>query len=249
MPVVVYCHDVASRKPSGPTPAEVRAIVESLASGRRITRELTRTASFRRWFGNSAVADEGGNPMVVYHGTTASFDAFAPHHRKGEMLGFGVHFAEDVELAAKYAFETGVARKGSSPRLIAAFLSVQSPLYGDSIVPEGTPEFALAKKLWTVRFWAPQDADGVPCVYVQNAIDKTDSKRAERLIRDAGYDGVRYMASLRAAAAPGHVRETGRSRSWIVFEPTQIKSATDNIGTFDPAHPSIVNPPRRLRRR
>ncbi len=245
----MYRPDVAARKPSGPTQAEIRAIVESLVSGRRITRDITHTAAFRRWFRNSAVVNEAGDPMVVYHGTTATFDAFKPFYRKGEMLGFGVHFAEDVEIAAKYAFEKGVSRRGKTPRLIAAFLSVQNPLIADAIVREGSREFVLAKKLWTKSFWAPQDADGVPCVFVQNAIDRTDSKRAEKLIRDAGYDGVRYMASLRSAAAPGYVKETGRSTSWIVFEPTQIKSATDNIGTFDPTRESIVNPPRRMRRR
>ncbi len=247
--VVVYRLGVAARKPRGPTPAEVREIIDSLVSGRRITRDLTHTAAFRRWFRNSAVVNSDGSPMVVYHGTTATFDAFEPFYRKGEMLGFGVHFAEDVEVAAKYAFEKGVARKGNTPRLIAAFLSVQNPLIADAIVSEGSREFALAKKLWTKGFFAPQDADGIRGVYMQGAIDRTDSKRAERLIRDAGYDGVRYMASLRAAAQPGYVNETGRSLAWIVFEPTQIKSATDNFGTFDPTRASIVNPPRRMRRR
>ena len=129
----MYRLGVAARKPRGPTPAEVREIIDSLVSGRRITRDLTHTAAFRRWFRNSAVVNSDGSPMVVYHGTTATFDAFEPFYRKGEMLGFGVHFAEDVEVAAKYAFEKGVARKGNTPRLIAAFLSVQNPLIADAI--------------------------------------------------------------------------------------------------------------------
>lgn len=245
----MYRLDVAARKPSGPTPAEVREIIDSLVSGRRITRDLTHTAAFQRWFRNSTVVNNDGSPMVVYHGTTATFDAFEPFYRKGEMLGFGVHFAEDVEIAAKYAFEKGVARKGNAPRLIAAFLSIQNPLIGDAIAREGSREFALAKKLWTKGFYTVKDEHDVPCVSVQVAIDKPDSKRAEKLIRDAGYDGVRYVASLRSASAPGYVRETGRSLAWIVFEPTQIKSATDNVGAFDPTRASIVNPPRRMRRR
>jgi hypothetical protein len=248
--VVVYRLDVAARKPSGPTQAEIRAIIESLVSGRRITRDLTHTAAFKRWFRNSAVVNEAGDPMVVYHGTTATFDAFKSFYRKGEMLGFGVHFAEDVEIAAKYAFEKGVARKGATPRLIAAFLSVQNPLIADAVVREGSREFALAKKMWTTNFFAPKDENDVRGVWLQGAIDRASSaKRAEKLIRDAGYDGVRYMASLRAWAQQGYVNETGRSTSWIVFDPTQIKSATDNIGTFDPTRESIVNPPRGMRRR
>jgi hypothetical protein len=33
-----------------------------------------------------------------------------------------------------------------------------------------------------------------------------------------------------------------RWKDWVVFDPTQIKSATENRGTFDPADPDIRNP-------
>ena len=32
--------------------------------------------AFRRWFGDSKVVDERGEPLVVYHGTAADFDTF-----------------------------------------------------------------------------------------------------------------------------------------------------------------------------
>jgi ADP-Ribosyltransferase in polyvalent proteins len=51
------------------------------ATPRNITKSTTRQTdsdAFKSWFGASKVVDEQGNPLVVYHGTTADFDAFDP---------------------------------------------------------------------------------------------------------------------------------------------------------------------------
>ena len=34
----------------------------------------TQTQSFKKWFGNSKVVDENGEPKVMYHGTDAIFE-------------------------------------------------------------------------------------------------------------------------------------------------------------------------------
>jgi hypothetical protein len=47
------------------------------------------TANFRRWFGDSKVVGEDGEPLVVYHGTNESFDAFDPEmSREGDGIVF-----------------------------------------------------------------------------------------------------------------------------------------------------------------
>src|SRR5690606_38147343 len=43
--------------------------------------DQTETPEFRRWFGDSKVVDADGKPLVVYHGTGRSFDAFDPSQR------------------------------------------------------------------------------------------------------------------------------------------------------------------------
>jgi hypothetical protein len=212
-----------------------------------VTDTPAKGAAFRRWFGQSAVVDAKGKPLVVYHGTTAGgFDAFLPNYRKGEQLGFGIHFAADREFAAKYAEDPTVARKGKSPKVYEVYLSIQRPLVADAIVREGSPEFALAKKLAGAKLMTQRDEDGVRVAYMQGAIDKTSAERAERLIREAGYDGILYEAHLSTAAwtgmGVGRAR-TGSSRSFVVFDPSQVKSATGNAGTFDPADPSIYRNP------
>jgi hypothetical protein len=206
------------------------------------------TPAFRRWFGDSAVVDGRGRPLVVYHGTTAKFDAFRPHERKGEQLGFGIHFAEDMAMADAYAHGQYTARKGSTPRVIDVYLSIQRPLVADQIVREGSPEFALAKKLAGPRLMTQRDEDGKRVAWMQNAIDATTGSRAARLIQEAGYDGVRYTATILNRTASG-ARLVAESISWVVFSPMQVKSASANIGTYDPADARYDNPERPARRR
>lgn len=201
---------------------------------------LLQSDAFKRWFGDSKVVDEAGNPLVVYHGTTADFEAFKPNVRKGEQLGFGIHFAVDSDFAARYASDPEVARKGKNSRVVSAYLSIKNPLKADQLVREGSPEFALAKKLAGSKLYTSKDENGIPSAWMQNAIDYTSPARAEKLIRDAGFDGMEYEAKVGSLAVGGRgMSVTGKSRSYIVFEPTQIKSV-NNTGTFDPADPRIL---------
>lgn len=38
--------------------------------------DITQTPAFRRWFGDSKIVDENGEPLVVYHGSDAEFSVF-----------------------------------------------------------------------------------------------------------------------------------------------------------------------------
>jgi hypothetical protein len=199
----------------------------------------TDTPAFKRWFGDSKVVDAKGQPLVVYHGTTSSFDTFRSNIRKGEQLGFGIHFAADESLARRYADDPDVARKGKAPTVMPVYLSVQNLLKADRLVREGEPDFALAKKLAGGRLFTQKDESGIPAAWLQNAIDAASPEKAQRLIQEAGYDGVEYVARVGALAPGGRgmsVSEQGRS--FIVFEPTQIKSV-NNSGAFDPEDPRI----------
>jgi hypothetical protein len=205
------------------------------------------TKAFKRWFGDSAVVDGRGRPLVVYHGTTAAFDAFRPFERKGEQLGFVIHFAESKAMADVYAHDQYVARKGSHPRVIDVYLSVQRPLVANQIVREGSPEFALAKKLAGSRLMTQKDDDGKRVAWMQNAIDATTGSRASRLIQEAGYDGIKYAATILERSAHGGASKIAESTAWVVFSPTQAKSASANVGTYDPTDARYINPARRRR--
>ena len=193
---------------------------------------------------STAVADESGRPLVVYHGTRAGlFDEFRPHYRPKEQLGFGIHWSEDQSFAERYAFDDSTARRGSSPVVYEANLIVRNPLYGNSLVCEGTKEYELAiaiagKKVLTSTWQegTPESgfigegesrsriigaAYGRKCLFMQNAIDKASGERAAKLIQQYGFDGVRYTARV-GKRALYHYSTTAEAPSWVVFSPSQI---------------------------
>jgi len=59
------------------------------------------TDEFKRWFADSKVVDEDGNPLMLYHGTLGDFDAFDPNRASPEgAFGAGFYFTNEPEDAA-----------------------------------------------------------------------------------------------------------------------------------------------------
>jgi hypothetical protein len=160
--------------------------------------------------------------VTGYHGTTAGiFDEFVPQFRKGEQLGFGVHFAEERTFAELYALNPMVARKGKRPTIYVAELDLGSPLVTNKVVAEGSSEFALAKHLAGRKLITVKNDEGIPCVWLQNAVDATNPSRAQELITQAGFDSVIYRS--RVGTAGVNARITAESLSYIVFKNSQIR--------------------------
>jgi hypothetical protein len=213
----------------------------------------TGTPAFRRWFGDSKVVDAKGRPLVVYHGTTGPrFDAFVPRRTpRKEHLAFGFHFTEDEGLAARYAFDPDVRRKatkGGEPRVIEAWLSIQNPFDATGWVEHDSEGYALLKEIVGKKLRPFFVQDGVYLYRVGAMLDHAPPKRVEQILRTHGYDGVRYTLQLGFGTARGRTI-TGEGVGWLAFDPRQIKSATENVGAFDPEDTDIRrNPRRRLRR-
>ncbi len=79
----------------------------------------------------------------------------------------------------------------------------------------------------------------------ENVFDilQTSDDTIEQDLERAGYDGIIFdrieSAWSKKVMADAGMEATGDSRHIVVFDPTQIKSATGNRGTFDPANPDI----------
>lgn len=144
------------------------------------------TPEFKRWFGDSKVVDENGEPLVVYHGTDSRFKVFKM--REAE-LGLGAYFTDDREWASEF---------GSN--VVPAYLSIKKPL------------------LLTGPYGVEVDQYG-------NDFDPANIP--------TGHDGIIHKQSEDSPA------------EYVVFDPTQIKSATGNNGQFDPANPDITQSRRR----
>lgn len=58
--------------------------------------DVTETPQFKAWFGDSEVVDKNGKPKVMYHGTSADFNAFNSGHHL-------IFFSEDPKFASMYS--------------------------------------------------------------------------------------------------------------------------------------------------
>jgi Large polyvalent protein associated domain 38/ddrB-like ParB superfamily domain/ADP-Ribosyltransferase in polyvalent proteins/Large polyvalent protein-associated domain 1 len=90
-------------------------------------------AAFQRWFGESKIIEAEGQPMVLYHGTTDSFDAFDPNaigRRDSGFYGRGFYFTDSPWLASRYvggSSKGGTVREGAN--VLPVYLHMVNPFY------------------------------------------------------------------------------------------------------------------------
>lgn len=179
----------------------------------------TESEAFKRWFGDSKVVDENGKPLVVYHGTGSEFYAFdrkKADDRTGRLMGLGAgkgkfYFTES-EPGAEMAASGAVATgRGDSPRVM--------PVY---IRSEKTMDRSEYNRKLQALYGEYPEGNPKNESYDYHVRDRLIAK-LDRELKNYGYDGVWDHDS-------GEI---------FVFEPNQIKSATDNVGTYDPENPDI----------
>jgi N12 class adenine-specific DNA methylase len=178
----------------------------------------TETPAFRAWFGESKVVDEKGEPLVVYHGTDTEFSRFEPPGGNVYILGR----AFPVDRPASFFTNDRAAAAAYGKRVMPVYLRITNPL-------------DLTEGVWGSNDQRVQDlmqqqfGEGygfVPADELWEALDSRDNVEA---LKAMGYDGVKMVE-----------READREVDvYAVFDPAQIKSATKNKGTFDPANPDI----------
>lgn len=201
-----------------PEPEPEAPAAQPRSQMRLFSRNQTQTPEFRAWFGDSKVVDENGEPLRVHHGTDRSFDSFSKRKAKGDSLfRWGFFFAENPATSSIYAMG------GPQRRAVQAMKDRDRPgimnklrALVDRLRPEGAP--------------APQNMP----VYlsIQNPL-VLDVNRGNwpyvtrDYLRKNGHDGVKIL-------------NADGSAHWVALEPTQIKSAIGNRGTFDARNPSIL---------
>lgn len=158
----------------------------------------------------SKVVDENGEPMVVYHGTP-KFDRFSIFKKgSGGYLGPAIYFTNLKTYAQKYE-----NKWGDGGNLYDVFLSLRNPLVVKSINP--------AKEILKTIYGKDSvyDRRSQKQSYDTKILSSADIKK----LQSKGYDGV--------------IWEYGGSKEYAVYDSSKIKSATDNIGTFNTNNPDI----------
>ena len=193
-----------------------------------------RTKSFKNWFGDwekypnesSKVVDENGEPMVVYHGRSEKFNIF--EKRKGSRFVAGIElgvtsegyfFTDNEDLAHSFANNSTEIRGGKA-NVLSCFINLRNPLDLVSNNFEDRYEEATG---WEYNPYMDS---------IDNMWEMMDVEGISGILKRKGYDGVLFVEKLDKNR---NVKET----SICVLEPTQIKSATDNVGTFDENNPDI----------
>ncbi len=194
-----------------------------------IFESITDTPEFKRWFGKSRVVDKQGNPLVVYHGTSIdiNFKEFFPFshfgtleqsHRTLREPHMGLHF----------------------DRIIPCYLRIENPfVVPDNFRKGDTWITDLFRNIISfLRQTNPTNAKdfndkfGALFRNAERNPQKYRKKLGELILRWCkikGYDGFIYE----------NQRE-GKGLSFMVFDPTQVKSAIGNTGEFNLADPDIT---------
>lgn len=193
----------------------------------------------------SKVVDENGEPMVVYHGSTAMFNEFRSKfigHSTGTADGRGFYFTTDKSYAEGFKSKDG--------RVIEAFLNIRDLLdYKKKTITK-----AALKKIIKEIDRAEFEADGEHYFisnfgnYYDEGIDKvideatesnydfcdTDVEIFNVLITSGADFDLTAKAIKNVTGKDGEiVPKDNNTTHFIIFNSNQAKSATDNIGTFN----------------
>ena len=76
--------------------------VHNIAEAGLNVKSQTETLQFKRWFADSKVVDQNGEPLVVYHGSSAVFYAFDPKKIKSGAFGKGIYLSPSKANARAY---------------------------------------------------------------------------------------------------------------------------------------------------
>ncbi len=189
----------------------------------------TETQQFKRWFGKSKVVNEDGTPKVMYRGDSADFTVFDRKKSKGSNLyGRGFYFTDSDSHAGQY----GNTR--------AFYLSIENPV--------STENRTITKTQMRKFLEAVADNENYGLenygygATVDSVLESVYGKSDFSMLYDVSItaigdavEAVELFNQVNGTKFDGFILDT----ETVAFYPTQIKSATDNIGTFDRNNPDI----------
>ena len=200
---------------------------------------------------SSKVVDENGEPLVVYHGTRSDFTVF-DREKGGESNKYayaGFWFSPIKGFGERFLLNTwwgdGVEKE------MALFLNLRNPKvfetrkeepYGDayeqfradvvSLLGKDA-EFANIGGLG-MAWHKGVNKMGIPD-YMSTAEQKEVINEYRDKLKAEGYDGILIRQTEYDYSTAGSAND-----QYVAFEPNQIKSATDNRGTFDGSNADIT---------
>jgi hypothetical protein len=186
------------------------------------------SAAFKNWFGDSKVVDENGEPLVFYHGAGAAFNRILPGGRFN-----GAIFARQGEPSGYGQKQHAIYVKGPILELdeMAGLLDTndgRSALERSVGKQVSNEDHEVLSAALTDGSQYPDD----PMIWdLIGAIDEADAAVEIQNLRGA----VAKQLGFQTVRTPDEFD----GGTVMILSSTQIKSATDNIGTYDPDNPDI----------
>ena len=212
---------------------------------------------FKRWFGKSKAVDAKGNPLVLYHQTNETFNEFDTEHEGAgatDMLtpsGIFMKTTEDRLMTI------------NSEKQMALYASIQNPLEMKNREEaqrffrkevEGFAEMSDLLQAQDKEYQkALEEAEAADDAWYNEHYKEirageitTLQDNAGKIQQEWGQKGTRIRKRMKtllnawfeSSEYDGmHLKvdegEGGTIETWIALDAAQVKSATDNVGTFD----------------
>ena len=193
--------------------------------------KLVRTPAFKEWFGDwendpenaSKVVDENGEPLVVYHGTSTDFNIF-----KIGRTG-GIFFTNNKNSAERFSIGD-LKRLGENPKILQCFLNIRK------YYEKNTNDEILINEYYNDYF------ENRP--FISKSSQKNILKnKYNRYFMDLVSFGIVNEEPKQKLISYNYkgiiIDANNNSKSYIVFEPNQIKLADGTNTTFDSSNNDI----------
>lgn len=211
--------------------------VKFSASAQQAENDQTETVAFKDWFGDwknhpesaSKVVNADGTPKVMYRGGNETFNIFDRKKSKySNLYGRGFYFTDSESHAKQY----GDVR--------AYYLDVKNPV--------STNEKTITRKQMRAFLEAVAENEDYGLenygygATVDSVLRSVYGKNDFAMLYDVNQTAIGDMVA--AVELFNEVNESNYDglildTETVVFSSNQIKSATDNIGTFDKTNPDI----------
>ena len=175
-----------------------------------------RTAAFKNWFGDWEKDPQNASKVVDENGEPR----VVYHGTYGDFTVFDkakIGSATDYGIWGRGFYFTNMENTPYGNKKLALFLNFRNPfIFNDYKSAEEIGDYL---NIWDGNFHE-DDRFGIFRPYARGAAQIAGSAQ------ERGHDGL--------------IAVLGKWTEYIAFEPNQIKSATDNRGTFDPKNPDIT---------
>lgn len=210
----------------------------------------------------SKVVDENGEPKVMYHGTPwgefEEFKQFSPNTGDRTMPG-QLYFGSNKQMVRRYTrgeFNRGI----QSPHIFEVFLNIRNPFYTTAqgvTLEEAIGYVDKIKDLLSVteynaiiskvnnsynldssRLTLAKVYVDIARVFKENNDVEGFNNITKAIIKRGMGDGMFFLTREEIEGRPIYFDETTKRQVWVM-NPNQIKSATNNIGTFSDDNTNI----------